>query len=297
MPRGAFQFEITPDGDLLNSAANVEILRNLFLHPSLVFGDDLGPGNRGDFDRGAWHVACHIAGAGGVRRHRDGRLMWLEISHRSRTDDYAATVTVRGHAGVETLGVDTADGRAVLAGSTLAGFVEGTSVGRISARDVIDPPDRFNTWRRQDFDQSVGSAEDGGKVWEHWCTLRDIRASHRIGTSMLSAFVSLAAALGDRFIPTVARGRRDYGHPVQVAAAVHAGLTGKPSALWETTPIAIPATAVAALQESEPRRSLEAIESFPWAAAPEQRYFMFERKIAGWSTAKQVAADLESFKP
>ena len=255
MLRGAFHFEVAPNGDLENTALNVEILRSLFLHPALIDGDDLGPGNRGDFDHGAWHVACHIAGAGGVCRHANGSLMWLEISHRRTTDEYCATVTLRHGKATETLCVDTAEGREVLAGSSLVGFVEGTSLGRTSARGVLDPPDRFNLWRRQDFDQPVGSASDGGKVWEHWCTLRDIRPSHSIGTSMLAAFVSLAAALGDRFIPTVARGRREYGHPRQVAAFVYAGLTAESSALWDTKPTAIPTAAVPVLQESDPRRS------------------------------------------
>ena len=113
---------------------------------------------------------------------------------------------------------------------------------------------------------------------------------------MLAAFVSLAAALGDRFIPTVARGRREYGHPRQVAAFVYAGLTAESSALWDTKPTAIPTAAVPVLQESDPRRTLEAIEPFPWTE-PLPRYFMFERKIAGWSTAGQVATDLKGFTP
>ena len=296
MLRGAFHFEVAPNGDLENTALNVEMLRSLFLHPALIDGDDLGPGNRGDFDHGAWHVACHIAGAGGVRRHANGSLMWLEISHRRTTDAYCATVTLRREKAIETLAIDSAEGREALAGSKLVGFVEGTSLGRTSARGVLDPPNRFNLWRRQDFDQPVGSVGDGGKVWEHWCTLRDIRPSHWIGTSMLTAFVSLAAALGDRFIPTVARGRREYGHPRQVAAFVYAGLTAESSALWDTKPIAIPTAAIPVLQESDPLRTLEAIEPFPWTE-PLPQYFMFERKIAGWSTAGQVATDLKGFTP
>ena len=130
MLRGAFHFEVAPNGDLENTALNVEILRSLFLHPALIDGDDLGPGNRGDFDHGAWHVACHIAGAGGVCRHANGSLMWLEISHRRTTDEYCATVTLRHGKATETLCVDTAEGREVLAGSSLVGFVEGTSLGR-----------------------------------------------------------------------------------------------------------------------------------------------------------------------
>src|SRR5262249_49720381 len=137
MLRGAFHFEVTPDGDLENSASNVEILRSLFLHPALIDGDDLGPGNRGDFDHGAWHVACHIAGAGGVRRHASGGLMWLEISHTQTFDGYWATVTLRRGKAIETIGIDTAEGREALAGSSLVGFVEGTSLGRTSARGVL----------------------------------------------------------------------------------------------------------------------------------------------------------------
>lgn len=295
MPRGALQFETTAEGDLANSAANVESLRGLFLHRSLIEGEDLGPGDRGDFDHGAWHVACHVAGAGGVRRRPDGSLMWLEISHRGTVDEYYATTTVRRAGRFETIAIDGADGRVLLSDSLLVGFVEGTSLGRISARGVIDPPDRFNGWRRQDFDQPFDSLAEGGKVWEHWCTLRDLRATDRIGTSMLTALVSLAAALGDRFIATVTRGRREYGHPTQLAAAVYAGLIDRASALWDTMPVAVPVAAVPLLQEADPCRALEAIERFEWGKEP--KYYMFPRKIGGWSTAKQVATDLKTFKP
>jgi hypothetical protein len=294
MPRGAFRFETTATGDLANSAANVETLRSLFLDRFLVAGDDIGPGDRGDFDRGAWHVACHIAGAGGVRRHRGGGLMWLEISHRGTPDEYFATVTTRRDGRIRTVGIDTADGRDLLKDSALVGFVEGTSLGRVSARGVLDAPDRFNSWRRQDFDHPPGSPDDGGKVWEHWCTLRDIRASDRIGTSMLSALIALASALGDRFFATVTRGRREYGHPVQLAAMVYAGLVDKASALWDTGPAPIPAGAGVALEEADPAVALAAIEQLAWS---DPQYYMFSRKISGWSAATQVAADLEGFTP
>jgi hypothetical protein len=77
---------------------------------------------------------------------------------------------------------------------------------------------------------------------------------------------------------------------------VYAGLTAESSALWDTKPIPIPTAAASMLQESDPRRTLEAIEPFPWTE-PLPRYFMFERKIAGWSTAGQVATDLKGFTP
>jgi hypothetical protein len=295
MGRGAFDFKVTPAGDLLNHSLNVATLRRLWLDQYLVSGEDLGPGDRGDFDRGAWHVACHLAGAGGVRRSPDGSTLWLEISHRGERDEYYASVTCRAAGRIETVPIESAEGRRLLRNSTLLGFVEGNSTGRVSARGTSDPPDRFNGWRRQDFDQPVDEIQDGGKVWEHWCTLRDIRETHAIGTSMLGAYVALSAALGDRFIPTIARGRRDYGHPLQLAASVYAGLTSRESAVWDTTPVAIPAEAALLLLESDPARALEAIERLDWGGEP--RYYMYARKIGDWSVASQVAGDLDAFEP
>jgi hypothetical protein len=295
MPRGAFQFDVTEAGDLLNTPENVEALRQLWLNRTLVTGRDLGPGNPGDFDVGAWHVACHLAGAGGVRRTRNGALLWLEISHDPALDEYYASVTVERSGAPETLGLDSTEGRALLQGSILLGFVEGSSTGRISARGVNDPPDLFNRWQRQDFDQPIASQGNGGKVWEHWCTLRDIRASHRIGTSVLAAYVSLAGALGDRFAPTVARGRRQYGHPVQLAAMVHAGFTAKASALWNTTPVPIPRAVEPLFLQGEPPQALEAVARLDWSRGP--LYYMFKRRIRHWSPARSVRSDLNAFSP
>ena len=293
MTRGAFAFEVSDDGDLLNSVANVESLRRLFLHHTLVGGDDLGPGDRGDFAVGAWHVSCHLAGAGCVRRTRDGNLLWLEISHNRAIDSYFASVSVRRGA-VQTLPIDSAEGRRLLQNSKLLGFVEGTSLGAISAPGVQDPPDLFNFWRRQDFDQPGDSDVEGGKVWEHWCTLRDIRASHRIGTATLTAYVSLVAAAGDRFAATVARGRREYGHPVQLAGLVWAGFVGRGSATWDTKPFPIPNAVEALFLQATPSKALEAIERMEW---PSPRYYMFRRKLKGWSSAAHVRRDLKAFKP
>lgn len=295
MARGAFQFLTTDTGDLQNAAENVEALRRLWLHHSLIEGVDLGPGDRGDFGVGAWHVACHLAGAAAIRRTPDGRLMWLEISHDAAADEYYASASVRTNTAVETVRLDSADGRSLLAQSTLLGFVEGNSTGRISARGVNDPPDRFNLWRRQDFDQPISSSADGGKVWEHWCTLRDIRAGNRIGTSVLTAYISLAAAAGDRFVPTVARGRRDYGHPVQLAGMVYAGLTSARAATWNVTPAAIPKPIDPLLLEAQPGQALDAIQSLQWGGAP--RYYMFARRLKHWSRTRDVQADLKKYLP
>jgi hypothetical protein len=291
--RGSLRF-LVADGDLQNAAANVNLLRQLWLDRTLISGDDLGPGDPGDFDHGAWHSSCHLLGAGGARKAADGRVLWLEVSHFGSRDEYYASVTARDAAGPRTVPLDSADGRALVEGSTLLGFVEGNSTGRTSARHVFDPPDRFNLWRRQDFDQPIASDLEGGKVWEHWCTLRDLRPPNRLGLSALTAYVSLVTALGDRFTAAVARGRRDYGHPTQLAAMVHAGFVGPEAATWDVSPTAVPAAAEKLLLAADPVRSLDAVEKLDWSKGP--RYYMFARKLESWSQAKAVKADLKAFE-
>lgn len=293
MPRGTFQFEGSANGELADTPANVEALRRLWLDRNLVRGRDIGPGNVGDFDDGAWHSSCHLVAAGGVRRAADGGLLWLEISHDPGNDDYHASVTAR--AGTpQTLRLDSTAGRALLAQSKLLGFVEGNSTGRISARGVEDPSDRFNRWRRQSFDRSPDSGGDGGKVWEHWCTTRNIRSGNRYGTAVLKAYISLAAALTDLFIAVVARGRRVYGHPVQLAAMVEAGLVSRSAAVADLTPKGMPADVERLFNQAEPAAALEAASKLEWGSEP--RYYMFARRIGSWSTANQVEADLRAFR-
>ncbi len=295
LTRGAFKFEVGDAGSLANSAQNVNLLRDLWLNRTLVNGDDLGPGDPGDFDNGGWHSSCHLLGAGGVRRTADGRVIWLELSHDPVHDEYYCSATYRGLSAIQTVRADSAEGRTLLVGSTLLGFIEGNSTGRTSARGVSDPPDRFNLWRRQDFDQPILSTDEGGKVWEHWCTTRDLRTTHTIGTAVLTAYVSLVAATGDLLPAAVARGRREYGHPTQLCAAVHAGFVSEKAAVWEASPLPIPAAAERLLLEAEPARALLAAEQLDWTKAPS--YYMFSRRIKSWSSTKQVKEDLRKFKP
>lgn len=294
MDRGTYKFEVSDKGDLVDNAANVERLRRLWLDRHVIKGDDIGPGDPGDFDQGAWHASCHIAGGCGVMQLVDESLAWLQISHDGQRDLYFASVTVLEGQHNRTVPIKSAEGIMLLEKSRLFGFVEGTSLGRTSARFANDPPDLFNLWRRQDFDQPSGSTNDGGRVWEHWCTLRDIRPSNAIGTSVLTAFVALAATLGDGFIPTIARGRREYGHPVQLREMVAAGLVGRRSALWAGTPSAIPPYCERVLEDADPETSLKAISSLDWSNPP--RYYMFERKIKGWSKVADVEKDLKDVK-
>jgi hypothetical protein len=288
--RGSFKFLITDTGDLQNNATNVKLLASLWLDRKLINGVDIGPGDPGDFDFGAWHSSCHLLGAGGARKAKCGRLLWLEVSHCPQRDEYIASVSVRELSGVTTVPLDSAEGRSLVDQSTLLGFVEGNSTGRTSSRNAFDNFDRFNLWRRQDFDQPITSPLEGGKVWEHWCTLRDLRAPNRIGGSVLTAYISLVAALGDRFAAAVLRGRRDYGHPRQLAAMVHAGFVGRESATWNTSPVAIPAALEPMFLEADPKKQLIACEKLEWKNPPQ--YFMFARKIKSWSDAKMVSADL-----
>src|SRR5262249_5408057 len=93
-------------------------------------------------------------------------------------------------------------------------------------------------------------------------------------------------ALGDLFIPTVARGRKEYGHPAQLGAMIRAGLVDRKSALWDGTPTPISVDTQAMLEVADPAISLKAATSFVWSNPP--RYHMFKRKIAGWNTPADV---------
>ncbi|MBI5368962.1 MAG: hypothetical protein HZA54_18140 [Planctomycetes bacterium] len=291
MARGTFQFDVDDDGALVNSAGNVEALRRLWLDRTIISGESLGPGDPGDFDHGAWHVACHLTGAGAVLNHANGGLLWLEISHDPRLDRYYCSVTRRDGGSVRTVPLDSAEGREFVLNASLAGFVEGNSTGRTSARGATDSRDLFNLWRRQDFDQPTGSPEDGGKVWEHWCTLRDLRPSAAIATSVLTAYVSLVSAVGDLFVATVARGRREYGHSEQLCAMRKAGLVADASMLADLKPLALPDQQAALVSQAEPAKGLEAVEHLAWPRGTQ--YYMFPRKIGSFSRLEDVKRDLK----
>jgi len=287
--RGSYDFETDGSGALVDNAANVERLRAVFRDDAIINGN-WGPGNDGDFDNGSWHILCHLAGGSGVLSTASGRA-WCGITHVRATDTYQATITYRRGRAAVTVPLAGGEGAALANDAQSLGFIEGSSVGHISARGVNDAPDAFNGWPRQSFDNDASSDEDGGTVWEHWSTTRDIRRSSAIGTSVLKAYLTLVSRLGGRFVASVARGRREHEHPKQLVALVKAGFLTTVEATWDILPDPIPRAAQSRLYRGRPADALAAAESLPFTRG-RQHYFMFQRRIRRWSKTAQVRRDL-----
>lgn len=292
--RGSYNFEISNSGDVVNSANNTELLRKLWLDRDIISFDELGPGDPGDFDNGAWHSSCHLVAAEGVCRDINGNLSLLEISYNHETGLYEPTLTLRKGNDILTININSVLAQSILDHSKIVGFVEGTSEGRISAKGVVDNPELFNNNPRQEYDQELESLKEGGKVWEHWCTLRDIRDSSQIAASVLSAYVSLTSLLGDKFPATVLRGRKEYGHPIQLCAMVQAGFISKKSALIDLTPKQIPLNVGMKFKTANPKEELEGIELLEWSGN-ELSYYMYARKIDSWCNSNFTANQLIDF--
>ncbi len=286
--RGSYGFRITSEGKLEDCAENAELLRRLWIGRESVSDDSVGPGDPGDYDFGAWHVSCHLVAAGGVVELDGGGPAWLEISYDASRDTYYPSVTVETHSALQTLPLNSQAPHEQLQHARALGFVEGTSLGRISARGIHDPDDRFNGNPRQEYDQEPESPLEGGKVWEHWCTLRDICDSASIGLSVVGAYVTLCSHLGDLFAAVVARGRRGYGHPAQLAAMVEAGFIGVEAGSRVLRPSLIPPEVELLLKEARLEASLEGVRHLDWSDPP--RYYMFSRSIGQWNPDSLPAA-------
>lgn len=289
LTRGTYAFEIDSNRALVDNPANLEKVRSLFRDGDIIRGN-WGPGDDGDFDNGSWHILCHLAGGSGVLNTRSGRA-WCGITHVPTDDTYQASIVHRQSTAAVTTALASTEGAGLANGSDVLGFIEGSSGGHIAARNVNDSLSAFNGWPRQRFDQDVHSDQDGGTVWEHWCTTRDIRASSAIGTSVLKAYLTLVSGLGGRFIAAVARGRREHDHPRQLAALVKAGLLTAEEATWSVMPDPIPRAAQDLLYEARPADTLAAADMLAFQPGA-QRYFMFQRRIAAWSNAEDVERDL-----
>ena len=110
---------------------------------------------------------------------------------------------------------------------------------------------------------------------------------------MLTAYVSLVAALGDLFPAAVARGRSDYAHPAQLCAMVRAGFTGECSAVSDFSPSEVPSACEKLLLDARPTLSLQAVQDLDWSAPP--RYYMFSRRIDQWSPSAAIRDELKRF--
>ncbi len=293
--RGTYQFAVQANGNIVNSTENVDLARRLFRDGEII-SERWGPGRPGDFDSGGWHCLCHLAAGAGVYQSGTGYL-WVAITHAGDEDKYLATVSAwETDRTVRTVELDSSEGRNLLNQANLLGYVEGTSLGHISARNVQDPPDAFNSWPRQAFEPAPRTNEQGGgTVWEHWCTTRDLRATNAIGDSVLRAYLTLVSTLGGEFVATVARGRRSYKHPDQLCALVKAGFVAREEALWDTMPYEIPRPQEVLFQEARPGDCLGAAESLSWTPTGGRRYFMFSRRIDGWSERSNVESGLNQF--
>lgn len=291
--RGLYGFEIQPNGNLADTDANFELIRRLFRDGSIIQGR-YGPGNPGDFDFGSWHILCHLAGGSAVLE-LDGRKAWVGILHKGFPDAYEARLVFGDGNNVSILGLKTEAGKVKGAQGSLLGFIEGSSAGHVLARGIRDPRGTYNGWLRQDFDKNVWSRKEGGTVWEHWCTTRDLRQTNVPGDSLLRSYLTLASALGGRFIAAVARGRRSHEHPLQLCALVKAGLLTADEAAWEGTPLPIPGKIQRRLYEARPAEYLNAAEGLDWPRGTSPSYFMFKRCLQFWSPSSAVRDDLAAF--
>lgn len=294
MQRGSYGFEVQSSGSLIDSVENLERARVLFRDGAII-SQRWGPGNQGDFDNGGWHSLCHLAAASGVFKSASG-FLWAGITHVGSTDRYLATLSFRETSGdPKTIEIGSAAGRDLLGRAILVGYVEGTSEGHISARAVNDSSGRFNGWQRQEFDRPAkGDKSEGGTVWEHWCTTRDLRPSDSVGDSVLRAYMTLVSALGGEFVATVIRGRRKYNHPDQLCALVKAGFVARDEALRDLIPREIPTVEECLFKETRPADSLRAVEKLAWPSPPERYYYMFKRAIKSFSKKTSVESDFRS---
>lgn len=259
-------------------------LRRLLLNWELVDRDG-GPGTKPD-SRGSWHLFCHLAAAGAIRRLSNGGAAWVGIHYDRRKERYEAAVFTTLSGRVVSLPLRSRETHRLLEESELCAYIEGASRGRILDRDANDAGDPTKDDRRQDYNQSPSSPKDGGPVWEMWTVSRDIRPGSPLGNSSVEAYAELLSVLGGRFASVVARGRMEpeYGHLRQMCAMVDAGFITPEEALTDIDAVAIPTNVERILLEATP-------EAFATAAdmlvklRKKPCYWMYSRKVSSFATA------------
>jgi hypothetical protein len=229
--RGEYGFAINSHGHLLDSEDNFQKAQRMFLDWKIINGQG-GPGTNSN-DKGSWHVLCHLAGAAALYQSSEKLPGWAGITYDEASNSYVATFSYYYKEKVRTALLDSEEARHVITGYEPRGYVEGASRGHILNRKANDPGDPQKDDRRQDYNQPVDSTKDGGPVWEHWTTTRDILTSDSLGTGLLRSYLRLVALLGGRYCGTVARGRfeREYCHIIHLCSLVHAGLYCAPGCL------------------------------------------------------------------
>ena len=292
--RGEYEFQVEDDGAVVYTPANIERLTRLLLDWNIIDGWG-GPGTRPD-DQGAWHVFCHLAAAAAVHRLPNGTAGWSGITFDPASRRYIATLCREDGEGVAILPVASSEARTLLGGSRLIGFAEGASRGHILDRDADDPGDPDRDDRRQDYDREASSEEEGGPVWEHWTTSRDIVTTGSHGAALVDAYLLLLSTLGGRFAATVARGRGEpeYGHVIQLCAMVRAGLVTVEDALWEVQPRVIPPDVERVLREATPTAVAAAAQRLAEAGGI-PTYFMYERKRDSFVPARLLKSIAATF--
>lgn len=85
------------------------------------------------------------------------------------------------------------------------------------------------------------------------------------------------------FVAIVARGRKSYGHPEQLAALAKAGFVSKEAIAANLSPHPIPSELEPILNKSSPGLSLDAAGRLDWTHK-KPIYYMFGRRIAEFAT-------------
>lgn len=289
--QGEYGFEVDGRGHLTDTEENFDRARKMFLDWSLILWHG-GPGTV-EGDGGSWHVLCHLAGAAGVFQDEEGRPGWAGITFDAASNAYVATFSFDEGNRVETLPIASEKANRAMTRFTCQGYIEGASRGHILDRNARDAGDRNRVDRRQDYDMPIGSNDNGGPVWEHWCTSRDIVSPKSLGSGMLREYLRLVSVLGGRFPGVVARGRiePEYSHLMHLRGMVRAGFLTLADVQWDTTPLKISSAAEKSLNEARPADFVKAARTTLKESGKGPRYHMFSRRIASFvplSLAMQV---------
>lgn len=274
-----YSFQRDSQGRLIENDHNLHEMQRLFLDWDII-KDNGGEGTRRG-DGGAWHGACHLVAAGILGVHKNSGLVWFEVGWDQRRECYEAQVVLEGETGMRIKNI-TGHGKSWAEEVRIVAYVEGNSCGAISDKNAADLGNSEIDDRRQDYNRNPTDFErQGGKVWEHWCTTRDIRSSDALGKQVLRAYLTLLTIGGTEFAATVLRGRPYCGHPTQLKACIEAGLVSEEDASWPGIPEPIPTSAQLLFYHSDPFQSLAACRQLP-LGENSRNYFMFQRCLHQW---------------